>query len=96
MAIDYDTPSDAVDVNSRSNHSDLPKESPPDRTQLAGDVVPLPMNPGGNVARTGPAGTTKDFDGRIRRSVSDGNSDPNKIKLMPIDTYIGYTKRTGK
>lgn len=38
-------PSSPIDVDSLSNHSDLPREAPTDRTQLAGDVVPLPARP---------------------------------------------------
>lgn len=52
MSTQYDelspgSPTDVLD-HPAHNHSDM--------QQLAGDVVPLPMNPGGNAMKTGPAG----------------------------------------
>lgn len=93
MAVDYDSPSDAIDVNSRSNHSDLPKESPPDRTQLAGDVVPLPINPFQGSDRKSSKETAADY------SVGDSRgSDPKVISIgnETISNFISNARRHGR
>jgi len=92
MAIDYDAP-ETVDVNSRSNHAHLPKESPPDRTQLAGDVVPLPINPFQGSDHSSSKETAASYSVGSNRG-----SDPKVISIgnNAINNFISNARRQGR
>ena len=63
------------------------------KVQLAGDVVPLPMSLGGDVSKTGPAGTASQTLDKVKDAVNSGSTN---IKLMPVETYKSWKSNSNK